>query len=64
MQVEIPGRPVSMPNQIGELNNNPLLIPNHSECDVYISQNLKENIWNREFIDFIFFSQIERPQML
>ena len=40
-QVEIPA-PVPMPNQNGEINNDPMLIPNQSECDVYVSQNLKE----------------------
>ncbi|CAC5390764.1 unnamed protein product [Mytilus coruscus] len=40
-QVETPA-PVPMPNQNGEINNDPLLIPNQSECDVYVSQNLKE----------------------
>ncbi|VDI77783.1 Hypothetical predicted protein [Mytilus galloprovincialis] len=66
-QVEIPA-PVPMPNQNGEINNDPMLIPNQSECDVYVSQNLKEKIWNREFIDLSlllyqnFISQIDRPQ--
>ncbi|VDI59364.1 Hypothetical predicted protein [Mytilus galloprovincialis] len=60
--------PVPMPNQNGEINNDPMLIPNQSECDVYVSQNLKEKIWNREFIDLSlllyqnFISQIDRPQ--
>ncbi|CAC5368896.1 unnamed protein product [Mytilus coruscus] len=66
-QVEIPA-PVPMPNQNGEINNDPMLLPNQSECDVYLSQNLKEKIWNREFIDLSlllyqnFISQIDRPQ--
>ena len=66
-QVEIPA-PVPMPNQNGEINNDPMLIPNQSECDVYVSQNLKEKIWNREYIDLSlllyqnFISQIDRPQ--
>ncbi|CAC5424270.1 unnamed protein product [Mytilus coruscus] len=66
-QVEIPA-PVPMPNQNGEINNDPMLIPNESECDVYVSQNLKEKIWNREFIHLSFLlyqnfvSQIDRPQ--
>ncbi|XP_063410045.1 uncharacterized protein LOC134693232 isoform X2 [Mytilus trossulus] len=66
-QVEIPA-PVPMPNQNGEINNDPMLIPNQSECDVYVSQNLKEKIWNREFIDLSlllyqnFISQVDRPQ--
>ncbi|VDI60460.1 Hypothetical predicted protein [Mytilus galloprovincialis] len=67
-QVEIPA-PVPMPNQNGEINNDPMLIPNQSECDVYVSQNLKEKIWNRELHRFVitslsktFISQIDRPQ--
>ncbi|CAC5389956.1 unnamed protein product [Mytilus coruscus] len=66
-QVEIPA-PVPMPYQNGEINNDPMLIPNQSECDVYVSQNLKEKIWNRKFIDLSlllyqnFISQIDRPQ--
>jgi hypothetical protein len=32
----------------GEINDNPNLIPSQSECDGYISQNLKENKIKKE----------------
>lgn len=44
-----PLTPAHMNN--GEIIDNPNLIPNQSECDVYIFQNLKEKNWNREYID-------------
>ena len=46
---QTPLAPAHMNN--GEINDNPNLIPSQSECDVYISPNLKENNWNREYID-------------
>ena len=45
---QAPLAPAHMNN--GEINDNPNLIPSHSECDVYISQNLKEKNWNREYM--------------
>ncbi len=48
VQVEIPAN-VPLPNQNGEINNDPIL--NQSECDVCVSQNLKRKILNRKCID-------------
>ena len=45
---QAPLAPAHMNN--GEINDNPNLIPSQSECDVYISQNLKEKNWNREYM--------------
>ena len=45
-----------------------MIIQIQSECDVYISQNLKEHIWNREYIDLALLlyqnciSQVDKPQ--
>ena len=44
-QVEIPA-PVPMPNNNFEINSDPMLIPNQSECDVYVSQRIVRK--NRE----------------
>jgi hypothetical protein len=44
---QAPLAPAHMNN--GEINDNPNLIPSQSECDGYISQNLKEKIWNRVY---------------
>jgi hypothetical protein len=63
---QAPLAPVAVNN--GEINNDPFLIPSQSECDVYVSQNIKEKIWNREYVDLalllyqIFVSQIYKPQ--
>ena len=63
---QAPLAPAHMNN--GEINDNPNLIANHSEFDVYISPNLTEKIWNREYIDLALLlyqnciSQVETPQ--
>ena len=57
------------PQNNGEIiTNDPILIPNQYECDVYVSQALKDKIWNREYIDLAlllyqnFMSQVDKPQ--
>jgi hypothetical protein len=63
---QAPLAPAHMNN--GEINDNPNLIPSQSECDGYISQNLKEKIWNREYIDLALLlyqnviSQVDNPE--
>ena len=58
--------PVAVNN--GEIFNDPVLIPSQSECDVYLSQNIKGKIWNREYVDLAlllyqnFVGQIDKPQ--
>jgi hypothetical protein len=49
----------------GEINDNPNLIPSQSECDVYISQNLKEKNWNREYMTWrCYFIKMELEHVL
>jgi hypothetical protein len=35
--------------------NDPLLIPSFTETDVFISQTLKEKVWNFEYVDLALF---------
>ena len=33
------------------LNNNPLIVPMNNEIDIYVNQNLKDNIWNLAYVN-------------
>ena len=35
------------------INNDPLLVPMSNEIDIFVSQNLKEKIWNLQYINLV-----------